>query len=271
MDILETLKYLLLGFIQGITEPLPISSSGHVLLFNHIFNTESNDLLLPIILNTGSLVAIIIWYYKDLLDIVMSSFKFLIKKEKHHKESFSYLLNVGIGTLPILFIGFILSTYISEFENRISSIFVVSSAFLITSISLFIIHKINLKDSEITYKKGLLIGIFQVFSLIPGISRSGSTMVGGMVQKISFKESMKFSFFMYIPISLAVIAKQLFSLTALEQNIPVFNYLIGFLAAIASTLLGLYFLFNIVSQKNLKYFAWYCLVISVISFGSALL
>jgi len=257
MVIIDLLKYILLGLVQGLTEPLPISSSGHVLIFEELLNIEVFDLNLAIIVNAGSLVAIMIVFWKDIIGLIQKSFLFLFKKKTEFKNDFMYALMIVIAVIPAGLVGLLFKTFIDDY---LTSLLVVGLSLLVTAVALHFVsdQAIENTNEDITYLDAITIGLFQVFALIPGISRSGSTMVGGLVRKVKFEDTMKFSFLLYIPISLATILLAVLDIS--DSSDPfILGYIGAFLASVFATYFAVKWFFKMVRKGNLKIFSIYCL------------
>ena len=251
------LKYILLGLVQGLTEPLPISSSGHVLIFEELLNIEVFDLNLAIIVNAGSLVAIMIVFWKDIIGLIQKSFLFLFKKKTEFKNDFMYSLMIVVAVIPAGLVGLLFKTFIDDY---LTSLLVVGLSLLVTAVALHFVsdQAIENTNEDITYLDAITIGLFQVFALIPGISRSGSTMVGGLVRKVKFEDTMKFSFLLYIPISLATILLAVLDIS--DSSDPfILGYIGAFLASVFATYFAVKWFFKMVRKGNLKIFSIYCL------------
>lgn len=262
MDLLRLIKYILLGIIQGFTEPLPISSSGHLVIFEKLFHLGiENDLNFEIIVNSGSLIAIVFVFRKDIIALVRNSYLYLFKKETSHKKDFQYVLLLIIAVIPAGFIGFLFKDII---ESTFKTLLTVGISLLITSCALYLVSKEAVENtkSEISIRDAIVIGLFQVIALIPGISRSGSTMVGGLSRKIKFEDTMRFSFLLYIPISIATLFLGLLDLDT--SNIFIFGYIIAFIFSIISTYLAVKWFYKMVRKGNLKYFSLYCFIVGFI-------
>ncbi len=261
MNIWLLIKYIILGIVQGFTEPLPISSSGHLVLIQELFGIGIADLNFEIIVNAGSLIAIIIIFYKDIFELIKKSWYYLIKRQEVYKQDFFYVLALLIAVIPAGIIGFLFK---SEIETVLKSITVVAVGLIITSVALWFVHKqaTNNVETKITFKKAVIIGLFQVVALIPGISRSGSTMVGGLSQKIKFEDTMKFSFILYIPISLATIVLGIFDLQSSE--VFVLGYVAAFIVSIITTFFAIKWFFKMVRKGNLLYFSYYCATVGIL-------
>ncbi len=261
-NILLLLKYIFLGIIQGFTEPLPISSSGHLVIFQKLFDLSIEGLNFEIIVNTGSLIAIIIIFYKDIVSLVKNTFLYVFKRQDEFKKDFLYVVMLLVAVIPAGLVGFIFK---DSFDNISDNLWIVGASLLITAFALSIVGKaaVSNTNEEITFIDALIIGIFQVFALIPGISRSGSTMVGGLSRKIKFEDTMKFSFLLYIPISLAASLLSILDLSG-SEDIFILGYIGAFLSSIITTYIAVKWFFKMVRKGNLKYFSIYCFTVGTL-------
>ena len=266
--IVDLIRFLILGFIQGITEPIPVSSSGHLLIFQHLIdNINSVDFeLLATITNAGSLIAIIILFWRDILDLIHDFFGYIKTKEKKYYSNFKYSLCVIIGTIPAGIAGIIV-TKLGLFDFLEENIKFVGITLLITALCLFLIRNIKGKKEkkDITFVDALIVGLFQVIALVPGISRSGATIVGGMTRNFTREPAFKFSFILYIPISIATMIlgiKDLFE-SSLSLNLWI-CYIASAVMAGIFTYIGTKWFKKIVEKGNLIYFVWYCLVVGIL-------
>lgn len=260
LSITDFLKYLLLGLVQGVTEPLPISSSGHVIIFKEMFNvTISDEINFNIIVNFGSFIAIIIFYRLFLKDLIISAWNYVFKKDQTGKDSFLYILFVFIATIPAAIAGYILKDSIDE---KFSSLLSVGICLFITGLLLLFISTVAkfANTDKITPKTSIMMGLAQVVGLLPGISRSGITTSMAVVNKVELEKGLRFSFMMYIPISIGSLFLGIFDLDMSTSYIP------GYIGAFAMSLLGTYVairvFFKLVKKDNLKYFGFYCLTIA---------
>ena len=262
----EILQYSLLGLIQGITEPIPVSSSGHLLIFKKLFQMNAlNDLNFEIIVNFGSLLAIIFLYRKTIWKIIKGFFMYIKTKEEKYKSNFKYTLLIIIGTIPAGILGIIFK---DEIEKLSSNIKLIGIALLITSIALFIVRKLDGKknNKEITWIDAIKIGLFQAVALIPGISRSGSTIVGGLLSDLKKDTAVTFSFMLYIPISLATMVLGVKDLINTPNISNLFlPYGIALIIATIATYFSLKIFINIVKKNKLIYFVIYCLVVGTLT------
>lgn len=245
----EILIYIFLGIIQGFTEPLPISSSGHVFIFKSLFKIKENNLNIEIFSNFGSLLAIIYFYIKDIKKMIKDSFN----------KNFSYIFKLIISVIPIGIIGIIFFDYIS----KNITLFNVGISLIFTSLLLLLTNKLYINNNkiEITYKDSLYIGIIQSFSILPGISRSGLTTSAGLINKIKFDEAIKFSFFIYIPISLLSFLYLIFTE---KISLDFLNIVVLVITSFVTTLISLKLFFKFVRKNKIIYFSIYCFTLGLI-------
>ncbi len=262
---LKLIKYIILGALQGFTEPLPISSSGHLVIAKNLIKTDVlNDLNFEIIVNFGSLIAIVFLYRKTIFKLIKEFFLYIKTKDKKYKQSFKYCWLIVIGTIPAGLIGFILKDQIDKLSKYVKLIGV---ALLITAVALFIVRKKDgtKEEKDITYLDALKIGLFQAIALLPGISRSGSTIVGGLLSGLKKDVALTFSFMLYIPISLATLVLGVSDLAHAENLSELaFPYFISMIISAIVTYFSAKLFINIIKKKKLIYFVIYCLVVGTL-------
>lgn len=259
--ILDLIKYIFLGAIQGFTEPIPVSSSGHLVVFRELIkNNLFNDLNFEIIVNFGSLIAIVIYFWKDIKDLIIDFLMYLKTKDKKYYDNFKYCWLIVIGTIPAGIIGLLFK---DQIEGLLISVKIIGAALLITAGFLYLIRNAKGKkeDKKITFKDAFIIGLFQVIALFPGISRSGATIVGGMFRNLKRDAAFKFSFMLYIPISLATMVLGIGDLISLNLT-PIYwlYYICGMVAACVVTFFSTKWFNNIMKSGKLIYFVYYCLI-----------
>jgi undecaprenyl-diphosphatase len=255
-------RYILLGIIQGFTEPLPISSSGHIFILKNILNMSDilNDLNFEIVVNFGSLIAIILIYFKDLKRLFINFFKYIKTKDKGLEIDFKYVLLVILGCIPIGIIGFILK---EKIELLLQTTTIVGISFIITSIFLFLVKNINGNKENITWKDALFIGLIQVIALLPGISRSGSTLIAALFRNIKRDNALKYSFMLYIPISVGTMILSIKDIIFSNLNNMFLPYILGFISSLIVSYFALRWFINAVKKGNLLYFSIYCLILGI--------
>lgn len=263
-NMIVLLKYLFLGLIQGLTEPIPISSSGHVVMIRELFGIQVSGLSFEIIVNFGSLIAVLLVYQKDILRLIKSSFSFLLKKDKNAQSDFHFIILLVIATVPTGIIGLLFEDYIS---NKLSSITVVGFTLLITGVALWVIRNLRgmKSDREITVKDAIIIGLAQSVALVPGISRSGATIVAAMLLGMRQETALRFSFLLYIPVSLGVTILSANNIISDPNfDLLMIPYILAFMASILATFYALKWFMNVMVKGNLKYFSFYCFVVGIL-------
>ena len=253
---MEYIEFILLGILQGITEFLPISSSGHLLIGRKIFGINEYGLLIEIVLHLGTLLSIILFWHKD----IKEEFKLFINGDKQ----FTYA--IIIATIPASIVGVLFQEYIKEFFFNIESMKYLSFNYLLLSIIIFSSKFINEKNkSTVIYKYALLIGIAQSIAILPGFSRSGLTIVMAMYLGLSFKSATKFSFLLAIPILIFASFDSIYEYFLIINSFDNFNIplLLGFITSFITGYFILGILKDIIENKRFWYFSIYCFLISL--------
>lgn len=243
------LKYFIIGLIQGLTEFLPVSSSGHILILSHLFNINCDIILLSVVAHLGSLLAVIICMRKKI--------KPLIKKPLCSTNQ-----NLIISTLPaviivLLFKGLVDKLYGMEF---------VLYGFLTTGILLMIADLKKTKNKPITKINALLMGLMQGIAILPGISRSGSTLSVGMLAGVNKKEACEYSFLMSIPIIVGSAVYEIIGLIGHNVEVQFFPLFVAFLSSFLFAILSIKLMLKIVKSNKLFVFSIYTLLISFVLF-----
>jgi undecaprenyl-diphosphatase len=236
------LQGLILAFVQGISEFLPISSKGHLNLVQHLLGLQSS-LAFDIFLNTATLISVIFFFRKQI--------GYFIK-------NLSYII---VGTIPAIFFGFILK---HRLENIFSNPKILPYLFMITGLMLISTKFIKLKDKKLNYKTALIIGLFQSAALFPGISRSGSTIFAGLLMGLSPVSAFNFSFSLFIPASIGALVLDAKDVALSGAFTPV--YLFSFIIAAIVGVLALTILKKVLSGGKFWYFGIYLLALSLFSF-----
>lgn len=263
---MNLIKYMLIAVIQGITEPLPISSSGHMRLFESVFNTSILDFNFEIVCNFGSFLAILFIFRKDVIKLIKDFFAFIFKKDKESKKGFMYCINIIISTIPVVFTGLIFKDLIDE---KFASPMFLGFAFLLTSLALFIVRNINGKksDYDLTIKDALIIGLFEAITIFPGISRSGTVLVACLIAGLDRNSALKYTFILYFPVSVGSMvlgAKDL--IAAPNLGSLALPYLLGLLIAMIITYFSYEWMAEWVKKGKLAYFSLYCLFLATFIF-----
>lgn len=261
------IKYILLGLIQGITEPLPVSSSGHIFLFKNLFNTEIfNSLNAEIISNFGSFIAILFIFRKDVIKLIKDFFTFIFNKSKrvNSKNGFMYVIKMIISTIPVGITGLLFNDYI---ENNFTSLKFLAIAFLFTALMLYIVRNIKgtKTSDEITFKDAIIIGLFEAITILPGISRSGTVLVACLICKLKREDALKYTFMLYFPVSLGTIILKVPDLINSSTTL-LLPYISCMLTAFIITYFSYTWLSNLVKKGSLWKFSIYCIILSLFIF-----
>lgn len=260
------IKYIILGIIQGITEPLPISSSGHLFIFKQLFNTDIlKDLNFEIFLNFASFIAIFIIFWKDIVKLIFGFFRYVLNKEERSKyiNEFKYCLLIIIGSIPVGVVGFLFK---DQIETVLNKTWIVGIMFIITAISLIIVRNIkgNKDDIDITYQDAIIIGLLQALALFPGLSRSGTVLVGCLLCKLSRESSLKYTFMLYLPVSVGTFI--LGVKDVIEVGLPsnmLLNYIVGMIFSGIFTLLTYKMFSEYVKKGKLWKFSIYLFIVGI--------
>ena len=247
----EILLTIILGIVQGLTEFLPVSSSGHLTLLQDIFGfSQENSLFLTVALHLGTLGAVVVYYFKDLLG--------LFKKENHKIILWLVLATIPAGITMIFLKDLVASSVINNY---------LCFGFLLTAILLLVAEYVGKKitaPKDLTWKTALIMGCAQSVAIFPAISRSGSTITAGVVSGVERNQVAKFSFFMSIPIILGSAVFECFDANWGEINIVA--TLCGVVAAFISGYLAIKFMLKLIGKCNFKWFSLYLFLLSIITF-----
>jgi undecaprenyl-diphosphatase len=190
---------IILGAIQGLAEFIPISSSGHLIIARDLFDWHSlSDLSFDAVLQLATGFALVLYFWKDIVRLIKSFYNLILKREVA-KDDKTLIFAIVIGTIPAIIIGMLLEEYM---DTIFRSALLVSIVLIIGSLVMFFAEKYSKKDKILTVKNGFLIGLFQCLALVPGFSRSGATISGGLFVGLKREDAARFSFFLSIPIIL---------------------------------------------------------------------
>ncbi len=262
MMIIEYLKSVFLGVVEGITEWLPISSTGHMILVNGFMNTADtffDSQIYLYVIQLGAILAVATLYFGKLNPF--SPAKTAVEK----KNTWTMWFKVIIGCLPAAVIGLALNDFMDQFSTSV----VVASMLILYGIGFLFIESKSKSESvksitDMSYKTALLIGLFQALSVVPGTSRSGSSILGAMILGTSRSVAAEFSFFMAIPVMVGVsflkIITNDFAMTPHEWGLLITGMVVAYLVSLASVK----FLMNYVRKHDFKAFGWYRIVLGII-------
>lgn len=259
---MNNLSALILGLIQGLTEFLPVSSSGHLILAREILGLQTeNGLAVDAVLQLATILAVGIYFYKDLINLSKAAVFFILKKSID-KNTKTLLLAIIIGTIPALILGIILE---KTMETVFRSAELVAITLILGSVLFWVAEKMAKQNQILNIKKGFLIGLFQALALVPGVSRSGSTISGGLILGLTREQAARFSFLLSFPIILGSGLKKLLDLQN-EQSANILNFplLLAFITAFAVGLLCIHFLLRYLKNHSLNIFIVYRAALALI-------
>jgi len=258
------LQALLLGLLQGLTEFLPVSSSGHLELGKSLMDVQIKDtLIFTIVVHGATVLSTLVIFWKDIIDLFKGLFRF-----KWNDET-KYIVLIIVSMIPVGFVGLFLKDYVESFFEA-GNVAMVGYMEIITAMLLAFTFFYKPKTKKLSYGNAFLIGIAQAIAVIPGISRSGSTIATGLLLGVDKEKITRFSFLMVI---IPILGENLLDLmkgefTQTDASISPMILLVGFVAAFFSGLFACKWMISIVKKGKLIYFAIYCLIIGLIAIGA---
>lgn len=252
---------IVVGIVQGLAEFLPISSSGHIVLTQFLLGMESSGILFEIALHVGTLLSVLVFFRKQLWRMTMS----LWRKDLGEERKWIGLL--ALATVPAVLL--VLTPLGGLFESAYENPVLVSGLLLVTGSLLLAPKVIKAKSKELTWKTALVMGIGQAFAILPGISRSGSTITAGLLSGVKAEKAAEFAFLMSIPAIVGAVLKEKDAFAQLSSDL-VLPYALGALAAFLSGLFAVYLVLGAIRRGKFAYFAYYCFaagILGMIWFG----
>ena len=253
MDIINAI---LLGVIQGLTEFLPVSSSGHLEILKAILGEDKvgkESMLMTVVLHFATALSTIIVFRKEIKNILIGLLQF------QNNEEFKFSIKIIISMFPAAFIGVF-------FDEEIEALFggaltLVGCMLIITGILLFLADKSENTKKNIGLKESILIGISQAIAIFPGISRSGATISTSVLLGIDKEKSARFSFLMVVPLIFGKMAKDIFSGQIIIGDTNSLSLSIGFICAFITGMIACKWMIKLVKNSKLKYFSYYCFIV----------
>lgn len=249
-----------LGIIQGLTEFLPVSSSGHLELAKVIFGTEiagDENLMFTVSVHAATALSTVVVFRKEIKDIIQGLFAF------KNNSSFHFSIKIILSMVPAVGVGLFFKDFLSRLFQ--GNTLLVGSMLLVTSALLYFSEQSKGTEKKITTPKAILIGLAQAIAILPGISRSGATIATALLLKIDRTEAARFSFLMVVPLILGSMVKSIFEGDLSQENVELTPIIVGFLAAFFSGYFACTWMIALVRKSKLSYFALYCLVIGLIA------
>ena len=252
---------IILGLVQGLTEFIPVSSSAHLIIVREWLGANvSSALAFDAVLQLATILAVLVYFRKDLWNLFMAGLAWICRKEVEQGDK-NMILAIIVGTIPAVIAGLLLESYM---ESIFRSTGLIAVTLVVGSIIFFIAERQSVWIGDVSWKKGLLIGCFQCLALVPGMSRSGMTISGGLFAGLSREAAARFSFLLSFPIIAGSGLKKLLDLSqeGLLSTIGP-SLLVGSLVAFAVGLAAIHFLIKFLKSHSLKSFAWYRIVLAM--------
>ncbi len=266
MDIIQAI---IIGLVQGLTEFLPVSSSAHLIFIQHFLGVSEPNLAFDVLLHLGTLVAVIGYFWRDILQMIIAFFSSLvdlfkgrfiseIKKDQYKKLTW-YVI---IATIPVGIIGYLFN---STIESLFTGISIPAFFLLITGCILYFSQRMNSGEinlKNMSWKETIIVGCGQACALLPGLSRSGTTIATGLFLGLDKEFAAKFSFILSIPAILGAAVYQLKDVSG--GSVELTAWIAGFLVAVISGYFAIKFLLKLIQERSLDVFAYYCWIVGAI-------
>lgn len=254
---------IILGALQGITEFLPISSSGHLVLTESVLGLKVEALKsFDVAVHMGTLVSILVYFWGDVLELIKAFFRIVFVRIK--KNEYEKLVGfIILGTLPAIFAGLFLGDKIDEIFRDAR---MVGISMMVTAILFLIAEYVNKNTAKsgVNFVKSFIIGLFQAVALIPGVSRSGSTISAGLLQKMKREDAARFSFLLGIPAIAGAGVLTSMGDSSAAQELELVPIITGFLLSAFVGFFAIYFLMKFLKNHSLKIFSLYLLVVGAV-------
>ncbi|MFS0821792.1 undecaprenyl-diphosphate phosphatase [Bacillus sp. 1P02SD] len=262
-DFIYIIKMIIIGMVQGFTEPIPVSSSGHVMIASEILGMGEQGFTFAILTNTASLLAIVFIYRQDIARLIMNTIYYLKTREQRFKSDFLFACYIVIGTIPAGVLGFLLSDYIAENVSMTT----IALMLFVTGIALWLIRNMKgyKEDRNLTLKDAFIVGLGQAVALTPGISRSGATIISSIAVGMKQETALRFSFMLYIPVSVGgvILGFSDFMNESNKADLAV-PYLAAFIATLFMTYFAMRWFMGIMKNGKLGYFTYYCFIVGAL-------
>ena len=268
MFFIEILKVVFLGIVEGITEWLPISSTGHMILVEEFIQLTASDAfkeMFFVVIQLGAIMEVVILYFNKLNPFSPR------KSLREKKETMSIWYKVIVGVIPAGVMGFLFDDWLNEhFYNYIT----VAFTLVLYGVLFIVVENRNKKKrpevnnfKQLTYRTAFLIGIFQVLALIPGTSRSGATIIGAIILGTSRHIAAEYSFFLSIPVMFGASALKLYKFGLNFTGTELSLLIVGMVVAFLVSLVAIRFLLRYIKNNDFKAFGWYRIVLGILVLG----
>ena len=271
LDLILIFKAIIISIVEGLTEFVPVSSTGHMILVGELIDFKGEFAnMFTVVIQLGAILAVVVLYWKKISSSVVQFFQYIFTGGKEGKTGFRFGINVIVGSIPAMIIGLLLHDAIKGLFTPVAVIY----GFIVGGILLIVIENIFRKRrpkanniDDITPKESLVVGVAQCFAMWPGMSRSASTIMGGWIGGLSTPVAAEFSFFLAIPVmfgaSLLKLVKFGFVFTGFEMLILSVGSIVAFIVSI----LAIKFLVGYIKKNDFKVFGWYRIILGIILLG----
>lgn len=257
---MSALETLILGIIQGLTEFLPVSSSGHLELAKALFGSDyqqNQSLLVTVTLHAATALSTVFVFRKDIVLILSELFRF------RKGESLDFALKILLSMIPAVLVGLFFEDFVSSlFGGKIA---LVGGMLILTAVLLYMADQVNKNNIQLNFKNAFLIGVIQAVAILPGISRSGATIALAVLLRIDRDKAARFSFLMVIPLIFGSMAKSIIDGDFSSTSPNLAPLIIGFLSAFITGIFACRWMIKLVKKSQLKYFGYYCLIVGLIA------
>ena len=255
---MDWIEAIVLGIIQGLTEFLPVSSSGHLELAKLILPSQytgESSMLMTVVLHFATALSTVVIFRKDLLQVIQGLFQF------QWNEATKFSVKIIISMIPAALVGVFFDDIIESFFN--GAVLLVGSMLLVTGGLLFLADKTKNTTQEVSFFHSIIIGISQAIAILPGISRSGATIGTSVLLGVDREKAARFSFLMVVPLIFGKIAKDLLSDKFIIEGLDITALSVGFVAAFITGLFACTWMISLVKKSKLVYFSFYCFVVGI--------
>ncbi|MEG3940854.1 MULTISPECIES: undecaprenyl-diphosphate phosphatase [unclassified Microcoleus] len=264
---LNLVQTIVLGIVQGLTEFLPISSSAHLKVVPIALGWGDPGVVYTAVIQLGSIVAVLWYFWKDLTNITLGAVNAVVQRD-YKSQEFKMALGIALGTIPIVFFGLLIKIFVPNFDKSpLRSLASIAIASIFMSLLLAIAEKIGTRDrtyEKLTVQDGILMGLGQAMALIPGCSRSGSTLTAGLFMGLERAAAARFSFLLGIPaITLAGLVELKGALSSGIDSAGLVALIVGTISAFVFSYLSIAWLMKFLQTQNTWVFVWYRLAFGV--------